>query len=222
MERANWLKEKRRLAEVRYDMLFARDYDQQWGTITPSHREMVERFLALCPPAGCILDAACGTGKYWTLVLASGRSLLGIDQSQQMVLRARAKFPSAKVEKLGLQELHYIERFDGLMCIDAMENIFPEDWPFVLGNFCGALRSAGLLYLTVELAEPEALQQAYRAGRRLGLPLIAGEWAHEGGYHYYPPLEQVHAWLREADFALLEEREGDGYQHVLARKHSSD
>jgi len=44
-----------------------------------------------------------------------------------MLLKAQAKHPTVQVEKLGLQEMHFTEAFDGMICVDAMECIFPED-----------------------------------------------------------------------------------------------
>jgi ubiquinone/menaquinone biosynthesis C-methylase UbiE len=85
-----------------------------------------------------VLDAACGTGKYWSLILDSGRSVVGIDQSQQMLLRAKDKFPNQRTEKMGLQEIDFIEAFEGIICVHAMEFIAPEDWPPVLNNFSRA------------------------------------------------------------------------------------
>lgn len=55
------------------------------------------------------------------------------------------------------------------------------------------------------------------AGQEMGLPVVEGEWAHQGSYHYYPSLDRVRQWLCEACFAMLEEATGDGYYHVLAR-----
>jgi len=81
MNRASWLREKRRLSEFRYDTLHASSYDQNWGHINVSHRSFLQHFLAHCPPNCTILDAACGTGKYWPLILESGRAIVGIDQS---------------------------------------------------------------------------------------------------------------------------------------------
>src|SRR5689334_14786008 len=121
MERSTWLKEKRRVSELRYDTLHASSYDQNWGHINASHRSFLQSFLALCPPGCTILDAACGTGKYWSLVLESGRAVVGIDQSQQMLLQARAKFPHVRTEKKGLQEIDFTNAFDGIICVDAME-----------------------------------------------------------------------------------------------------
>ena len=218
MERSLWLKERRRVAEVRYDTLHASSYDQNWGWINASHRSFLRRFLALCPPGCVILDAACGTGKYWPLILESGRSIVGIDQSQQMLLRAAAKFPDQRTEKMSLQEINFIEMFDGMICADAMEFIAPEDWPVVLSNFHRALKSQGHLYFTVELIEAEERDHAYREGLKQGLPVVEGEYAHEGSYHYYPALEQVRRWAAQASFSLIEESEGDGYHHFLVQR----
>jgi hypothetical protein len=38
-----------------------------------------------------------------------------------------------------------------------------------------------------------------------------------GGYHYYPPLEQVGAWVRDAGLRALRDGHGDGYHHLLAQ-----
>lgn len=226
MDRAQWRRERRLWNEVRMDTIDARRYDENWGAyINPSHRAMIERFLDLCPPHPVrgtgnaqILDAACGTGKYWPLLLESGFAVTGTDQSQEMLKRAQAKFPGVQVEHIGLQELAYTDAFDAVMCMDAMEMVFPEDWPVVLANFARALHETGYLYFTVELETDEELQIAYDAGKRLGLPLIYGEYAHHGGYHYYPTDEQVRAWLAEIPFTLLDVTEGDGYLHYLTKK----
>ena len=219
MDRPTWLKEQRRRAEERMDTLFAPIYDQNWGGyINESHRMVLDRFLNLCPPGGTILDAACGTGKYWPIVLASGRMVHGIDQSRQMLLRAQAKFPDMPAEKLGLQEMRFVEVFDGIICMDAMEVVPPEDWPLVMENFHRALKPEGYLYFTVELIDAGELQDALRAARDRGLPVVEGEWAPEDRYHYYPKIEQVRTWAQAAGFAILEEAVGDDYHHFLARK----
>ena len=180
------------------------------------HRMVLERFLALCPPQGRILDAACGTGKYWPIILDAGRSVFGIDQSQQMLLNARAKFPDVPTEKRGRQELEASQAFDGIICMEALENVSPEDWPLVLSNFHRALKPGDLLYLTVEIESGAAIRAAFLAGQQQGLPVVEGEWAHEGWYHYYPAIEQVRAWTQEALFAILEEAEGS---RSLPRRH---
>jgi SAM-dependent methyltransferase len=218
MDRSTWWREKRREAVQRMDTLFAPGYDREWGAIAPTHRRMFERFLDRCPPQGRILDAACGTGKYWPLILARGLTVLGMDQSAGMLANARAKFPEVPVEQMGLQELRYREAFDGVACMDAMEFVFPEDWLPVLDNFHRALRPAAYLYFTVEIAAAGEVEAAFAAAQRLRLPVVYGESAAEPGYHYYPTEEQVEEWLRLARFRLVEEAVGDEYHHFLGVK----
>lgn len=219
MDRIQWRKERRLWNEVQTDVMYARQYDKQWGSnIDASHRDMLGRFLDLCPRGGSLLDAACGTGKYWPVLLARGFSVYGTDHSQQMLLAAQAKFPGIAVEQVGLQELTFVDTFDAIMCVDAMEMVFPEEWPLVLQRFSRALHEYGFLFLTVAVLSKKALDIAYLAGQRLGLPLIYGEFAHHGGYNYYPDDEQVRIWFAETRFTFLEVTEGGKYRHYLARK----
>lgn len=224
-DREAWLRNLRRVNEEQEDAL-APDYDAQWGEIEDTHRAFVERFLSMLPPGGRVLDAACGTGKYFEMVIATGRSLLGVDHSGAYLASARAKFSDVPTEKHDLQDLPYRGEFDGVMCVDAMEFVPPEDWPAILERFRRALRRGGWLYLTVELAREDQVRAANEEARTSGLPVVEGEvmWEEpDGYYHYYPSMEQVRAWVRGAGFAIEEEAEGPwheegyAYHHVLAR-----
>jgi len=226
MNRAEWLELKRHSCEERYDRLWSPIYDDNWGsTISPIHAGFVIRLANLCPRNGMLLDAACGTGKYWPILLASEKAFCGIDQSQGMLDIAHAKFPQVKVAKLSLQDMRYQNAFDAILCIDAMEMVFPEDWPLVMGNFYRALKHEGQLYLTVEIADQESIEQDYRAGLEIGLPIIWGESVYatgdaeeDGGYHYYPAMEQVRKWIDEAAFVIQAEAEGEDYHHFWVKK----
>ena len=218
MTRLEWLKEKRAMAEKRYDTLFAADYDDKWGQIEKSHEENLRYFLSLIPKGSKLLDAACGTGKYWTIIASEGFDIVGIDQSQRMLNHATAKNPNVWVEKRGLQEICYENGFYGITCIDAMENVFPEDWPIVLTNFQRALKKGGYLYFTVEIIDKAEIKNALKKGIEMGLPIIEGEYAHEGGYHYYPSIEKVKEWIDRSSFKILKENASDGYHHFIIRK----
>ena len=224
MNRTEWLKQQRHNIENHYDRLWAPIYDDNWGsTIDPVHQRFVTNLANACPETGSILDAACGTGKYWPILLASGRRFTGIDQSRAMLGRATRKYPQVRVKKFGLQEINFQEAFDLILCIDAMEMIFPEDWPKVLGNFHRGLKQGGQLYFTVEIAEGDAIEQDYQAALNAGLPVVYGEsvlTAGEGenGYHYYPSLDQVRKWLADAGFTIKEEAEANDYHHFWVNK----
>jgi 2-polyprenyl-3-methyl-5-hydroxy-6-metoxy-1,4-benzoquinol methylase len=242
VERGEWLRRMRAHAEALYDKL-APAYWVTFGLYAnATHRAYLERFLGRLEAGSDILDAACGAGRYDGTLLAAGHRVLGIDQSGRMLARARehypeAQFPALRYEKVGLQEMGFQGEFDGAICMDAMEHVPPEDWPGILARFQRALRPGGALYLTVEVAEPGEVREAYERARAQGLPVVLGEVVDEvdadsapdrqaqGGeganpavYHYYPPLEQVRTWFEGAGLAIEEEGIGDGYAHLLARK----
>jgi len=219
MDRSAWVKEERRLTEERYDTRWAPLYGEKWGLYSnATHQQFLQKLLRLLPRHSTILDAACGAGRYLPTLLEQGHTAVGIDQSQGMLARAKARFPTVQVEHLGLQEMAYHEAFDGVICMDAMEHVFPEDWPLVLGNFYRALKPQGYLYFTVEIADESEVKQAFARGQRLGLPIVYGEGADEDVYHYYPSMQQVREWMQQAGLDLREEGEGDGYHHFVMRK----
>jgi len=228
-DRAAWLRELRRVNEEQ-EVALASVYDRYWGEIGGTHRAFVARFCSELPPDGRVLDAACGTGKYFGMVLESGRSLLGVDHTQAYLARARAKFPDVPTEKLDLQELPFDLEFDGVMCVDAMEFVPPEGWPVVLECFRRALRPGGWLYLTVELVAEAEVRAANAEARAAGLPVVSGEviWRDpDEYYHHYPSLEQVRTWMADTSFAIQDEIEGPwdegyAYHHVLARVAGAD
>ena len=229
MDRSAWLKEQRRVTEEQENTIYAPIYDEKWGAIALTHQQVFNRFLSLCPPHGLILDAACGTGKYWPMILASGRTVFGTDQSQGMLARAQEKFPDIPSEKVGLQEIRSQEAFDGAVCIDVLEMVSPEDWPLVLRNLYRAIKPNGYLYFTVEIAAEQDIENAFAEARQLGLPVVYGEcaqesgyhaeWAQESFYHYYPKIAQVKEWVRLACFHLIDDTVEDEYHHFLVQRH---
>lgn len=219
MERSNWLRQMRLDAEMNYSNIWAPGYGDKWGTYpNSSHQQFIQRFLSCLEPHSPLLDAACGAGRYMPFLLEAGHSVVGIDQAQGMLAKARENFPNVQLQKSGLQEMSFIEEFHGAICMDAFENVCPEDWLPALNNFHRALRPQGYFYFTVEIADPAEVDQAFREAEQLELPVVHGEWVNDGVYHYYPTMEQVREWLHQTGFAILEEGEGDGYHHFIVQK----
>jgi SAM-dependent methyltransferase len=197
MERAEWLKKIRIMAERLYDH-GAPAYWVNWGLYPdPTHREFIEKFLSSLRQLNgqCeLLDAACGAGRYDGMLLEAGHTVLGIDQSGGVLARAREHFPlehfpRLRYAKLGLQEMDFQAAFDGIICMDAMEHICPEDWPGIVERFHRALKPGGLLYVTVDALKLPEDAEAYERAKAMGLPVVFGEI-------------------------------GDEYAHLLARKNS--
>lgn len=215
--RRRFLDARRRSGRERYDTRYAPTYDRDWGEISPSHRRFVERTLSSSRERGLVLDIPCGTGKYWPLVLASGRSVVGFDQSAGMLSAARTKHPQVPAAIVGLQELDLDACVDAILCIDGIENVGPEDWPTVLAGLRRAARETAPLYLTVEVDTEGEATGAYRSARAAGHPVVKGEVFDGVGYHYYPERADIDAWLLDAGLRTVDEAEADGYLHLLLR-----
>jgi cyclopropane fatty-acyl-phospholipid synthase-like methyltransferase len=213
--RRRFLDERRTICRRRFDTLHAPVYDDRWGGyLNPSHERCVRALVAQLAPGDRVLDAGCGTGKYWPILLAAGLTVLGTDQSQAMLDVATAKHPHVTTRRLALQDLvgSGLSGFDAVLCIDAIENVGPEDWPGVVSGLRGALRPGGTAYLTVELPD-EPLDPVETDDA--DAPLVPGEVLRDGAYHFYPSVEDASAWLRDGGFRLDEVVEADGYAHLL-------
>jgi SAM-dependent methyltransferase len=241
MERAKWLKQMRAHAEMLYDHLSPQYWVKFGLYANETHRKYLQKFLERVAPRSTLLSAACGAGRYDGMLLDAGHSIVGIDQSEGMLARAREHFPGARYEKMGLQEMNFREAFDGAICVDAMEHVCPEDWPGILQRFWEALKPGGVLYFTVELADTDEVEEAYQRAKSRGLPVVFGEVADEvdvayekvkamkmsavsgeqsdvAVYHYYPSLEQVRTWIGQARLAIEDQGKGNGYEHFVVRK----
>ena len=224
MDRTTWLREMRRDCEEKYDKMWASQYSE--GKVglynNTTHLQFISEFLSLLPPKATILDAACGAGRYTSYLLEKGHSVLGIDQAQGMLDVAKAKYPGVPFQKVGLQEMSYQGIFDGVICMDAMENVCPEDWSPVLANFHRALKPRGVLYFTAETlenTEGDEVQQAFERAQSAGLPVVFGEVPDEEVYHYHPTNGQVKDFAQQAGFEVLREANGEiWYYHILVQK----
>jgi len=137
-------------AEVLYDR-FATRYWVTWGVVIPAtHLAYLQQFLKRVAHGGTILSAACGAGRFDGLLLEAGFRVVGIDQSAGVLELAREHFPTVDYHKMALHEMHFHERFDGIICMDAMEHICPEDYPEILRSFQVVLKPDGVLYFTAD------------------------------------------------------------------------
>jgi ubiquinone/menaquinone biosynthesis C-methylase UbiE len=222
MDRRAWLDDRRAAVIAAYDAE-APAYDEHEYP-SDVQREWVARVLRLIPPGGTVLDAPCGTGKYFPLVAAAGHRVAGVDQSAGMLAQARARGIAVSLEHRALQDLSYVRDFDAVLTIDAMENVPPEDWPLVLANLHRAVRPEGALYLTVEEVDQSRIDQAFASLSARGLPAVPGEIAdgeQVAGYHYYPGRAQAVEWIEQEGLAIADEGfrrdNGWGYRHFLLR-----
>jgi hypothetical protein len=132
-----------------------------------------------------------------------------------MLARARRKHPEVPARVLALQDLpaaqDLLSRFDGLLCVDALEYIAPEDWPGAVAGLAAALKPRTPAYVTVEVNDGPLPPPADPRQ-------VPGEDVEGGGYHYYPAWDQARSWLVAAGFRVEDEQEADYYRHFLLER----
>jgi ubiquinone/menaquinone biosynthesis C-methylase UbiE len=221
MDREAWVAERRAAVVATYDAE-APTYDANEYP-TDAQFAWVTRLVDLTPPDGILLDAPCGTGRYFSTVVGAGRRVIGADQSAGMLEQARGRGLADSLELVSLQDLSFDHEFDAVLTVDGMENVPPEDWPGVLSNMRRAVRPGAPLYMTVEEIDDAEVERALGLLWGRGEPAVRGEVL-EGdvaGYHYYPGRDRVVGWLRSAGLAIEDEavtpEDGWSYRHFLLR-----
>lgn len=121
--------ERRDLPEAEVDAGYAQwaaDYDEP-GNDTIALEEPVVRALLAELPEGPVLDAACGTGRHTAYSIQSGRGeVIGVDASEAMLDRARAKLPQADFRRGELTDLPLEDgEVAGAVCALALSHL-PE------------------------------------------------------------------------------------------------
>jgi SAM-dependent methyltransferase len=217
LERQNFLIEAHRLRRRHFQEM-ARCYDDCYGRSEEAYTLGVAKFLSMVEPGKEVLDAGCGTGNYFSILAAKGHVIFGIDDSAEMLAKARVKFPRVPTQQMALQDLARSRelrmRFAGLVCIDAMEWVMRDDWPIVLAGFRAVLKPHCPIYVTVELPNgPEKEAINGRGGSPIGAML--GEITVETWYNYFPSREDTLACLSEAGLGITAECAAGKYWHIL-------
>ena len=228
MDRTLWLQQMRETTAAMYNLwssVFFYATDQEAANSrNEAHVRYLEEFLRRIPARSTILTAGCGEGRYDGMLLDAGHSVVGIDVSEGLLSQAKKLYPAIRYKKMALNEMSFENEFEGAICIEALEHVFPEEWPVILHGFYEALKPGGVLYFTVDTVSEEELKRSYERAIAQGLPVVFGEVAEDveeasakviaaGGdvpaevsdrsvYHYYPRLEQVQNWLDQTQFDI--------------------
>ena len=105
----------------------AREWAEARGT-TLFERPWLDRFTALLPPGGTVLDIGCGSGEPIARHLIEQQfAVTGVDSAPAMIEMCAARFPSATWQVADMRKLAPGGRFDGLIAWDSFFHLNPED-----------------------------------------------------------------------------------------------
>ena len=98
-------------------------------------------------PPGVVVDAACGTGRHAQHLAERGWTVIGVDQSEPMLSRARAKLPEARFEVAQLTALP-VENgsADAVVCALALTHL--TSLSDAVGEFGRVVRPGGRVVLS--------------------------------------------------------------------------
>ena len=87
-------------------------YDDKHSFVFRYGEDLVE---LLKPQAGeRILDLGCGTGYLTSIIANSGASVVGIDNSIEMVTKAKTEYPELEFQVQSADNFHFEEKFNAI------------------------------------------------------------------------------------------------------------
>jgi SAM-dependent methyltransferase len=97
-------------------------YDLPGNPVVAQEEPHVQALIGL--PGEPVLDAGCGTGRHLAWLGAHGRAVIGVDQSPEMLARARVKVPDADLRPGQLESLPADDQaVAGVVCALALEHV---------------------------------------------------------------------------------------------------
>ena len=142
----------------------------------------LDRFAALLPPGGTILDLGCGMGEPIARhLIERGCSLTGLDSAPSLIEMCRTRFPDHRWLVGDMRELALGTRFGGIIAWHSFIHLAPDDQLPMFPRLADHLTPGGALMFT---SGPEHGEQI---GKWRGAPLYHGSLGPE---EYRTLLEQ--------------------------------
>jgi trans-aconitate methyltransferase len=87
-------------------------YDEKHSFVFKYGEDLVE--LLNPQPGERVLDLGCGTGYLTSIIAASGATVVGIDNSMEMVTKAKTEYPHLEFQVQNATGFHFDEHFDAI------------------------------------------------------------------------------------------------------------
>ena len=111
-----------------------------------------DKFTALLPDGGRILDAGCGSGRDSKAFIQQGFSVVAFDASKELC-RLASELISQEVWQMKFQEISFEEEFDGVWACASLLHVPSEEMAEVFKRIYKALQEGGLFYASFKYGE---------------------------------------------------------------------
>ena len=225
--------EKSRFVERMFDGIAPRyDFMNRLMTfgIDRSWRHKTISALGL-EPGQTVLDLGCGTGDLSQAAIDVGATVVGVDLSQEMLVRARRRMPGLRLIRGKGEALPLADQsVDAVVSGFALRNF--ESIPAVLRECARVLREDGrIAILEVDVPEGALVKSGFDVYFQRVVPLlgriVSKGYAYDYLSHslvYLPSREELFFMLREAGFERIEKNRltAGAAQLVVAHKRSEE
>jgi SAM-dependent methyltransferase len=148
----------------------------------------LDRFSALLPPRGTVLDLGCGSGRPMARYLIErGHPVTGVDTSPELIGLCRERFADQSWVVADMRGLHLGRRFDGLVAWHSLFHLTPEDQEAMFPVFAAHAAPGAALMFT--------------SGWNRGVAM--GEFQGERLYHASLDPDEYHGLLRANGFKAV-------------------
>jgi len=163
-------------------------WDQQRGRDL-HERSWLDRFAALLPEGGNIVDIGCGSGEpIARFLIERGFVFTGIDSSETLIGLCRTRFPDHEWIVGDMRRLDLGRRFDGLIAWHSLFHLTAVDQRRMFPRFASHAKPGAALIFTSGSEAGEAI----------------GEWQGAPLHHASLDPEEYEKLLRENGFELVE------------------
>ena len=167
----------------------------------------LDRFRALIPSGGSVLDLGCGMGEPLArYLIEAGYALTGADSSVSMIALCKERFPAQTWQVADMRRLTLGRTFDGVIAWDSFFHLTPDDQRRMFPIFRANAAPSAALMFTSGPAHGEAV----------------GEYQGEPLYHASLDPAEYRALLSQSGFAveahIAEDADCGGHTVWLARR----
>jgi SAM-dependent methyltransferase len=151
-------------------------------------KSWLDRFLALLPPGGSILDIGCGSGEpIAQYFIETGYKLSGADSSLAMIDLCKTRFPNEAWAVADMRTLSLGSRFNGILAWDSFFHLRQSD-------------QRKMFLIFAKHAAPNATLM-FTSGPREGVAM--GTYQGEPLYHASLDPDEYRALLNEQGFDVV-------------------